>query len=826
MTETHAAGGAGLDEWLDWFRSQAHVLSRNPALLFQQAFNSPDGSALAAAAARRALQGSVPPIWFRWVNKRSASACLATLAGHAQAIVDCCFSPDGRKVLSASRDRTLRLWNAATGAEIASLKGLEDLKDYDNLINAIGFSPDGRRIACASKDNVLRIWDGESGAQAATLRGHRAGKEVASTWQDLGVYGFAFSPDSRTVVTASEDHTLKVWDVESGTDLKTLRGHRRAVLACAFAPDGRRLVSGSSDRGLRAWDPDTGAEIAVIGSHESNVSWCAFASDGRRLLSYGDDVALWDAADFRKIASVRGDSRKIVGCSFSASGNRFVTFAGDYTIGIWSAETGERVNTISLGSMSFLRGAILSPDGTRVATQQDKAVNVFDAQTGEHLSTFQEHGDRVTALAYSRDGSRLVSGSWDSDLRLWAANQATEGPGLKREIVDLASSPATTIVASASRQGIASLWDRNDGREILSIRAAPELSGLASVAMSPDGSRVATSASFRGVAVWDARTGERTAETPETEWAATMFTPRGDFLIGTTVRIMGHGHSTIVKAEDLSHVAVPHSPDRWIRSVATSPDGTRVMAALLDKHARGWDADQLIVWELARPDRVIVLADDAAEVRACAFAPDGRRVASGSSRGVLTVWDATPEAASRDKRELLRIQAHGALIESCAFSPDGRWLVSGSDDRSVKVWDTERGACRATLAGHTENVALCAFAGSDRRVISGSQDGTLRLWDVDRGTELARLRDAQWSDGRSVGWFRGTVPGCVWGPGAGELLALFDDRTLRLWNVERGEIMQEFASHTAITCLDWTSSSTVAAGTADGGVMFLSLERR
>jgi WD40 repeat protein len=580
------------------------------------------------------------------------------------------------------------------------------LSGHGDAVVTAAYSPDGARIVTASLDHTARVWDARTGTQLAVLTGH--GDRVGCA---------AYSPDGARIVTASNDKTARIWDARTGAPLTALSGHEDELNSAAYSPDGTRIVTAAADKTVRIWDARTGAQLAVFTGHDDVVESAAYSRDGMRIVTASDDktARIWDVRTGAQLAVLSGHGNRVDSAAFSPDGTRIVTASFDKTVRVWDARTGAQLAVLS-GDGGAVYSATYSHDGARILTASaDNTARIWDARSGAQLAVLSGHASTLFSAAYSPDDTRIVTASFDTTARIWDARISAQIAALTGHggyVNSAAYSPDGTRIVTAAADRTARIWDAGTGVQLAVLTG--HANTLYTAAYSPDGARIVTAAADKTARIWDARTGAQL--TVLTAHAGGIFSAAYSPDGARIVTALENKTAKIWDARTVAPLATLSGHGGYVFSALYSPDGTRIVTASRDKTARIWDA--------RTGAQLTVLTGHGDSVISAAFSPDGTRIVTASRDKTARIWDA------RTGAQLAVLTGHGDILEFAAYSPDGTRIVTASRDKTARIWDARTGTPLAVLLGHGDWVLVAVYSPDGTRIVTASTDTTARIWDA------------------------------------------------------------------------------------------------
>ncbi|WNE97352.1 hypothetical protein PS467_19460 [Streptomyces luomodiensis] len=619
------------------------------------------------------------------------------------------------------------------------------LLGHTGAVYLTSFSPNGRTLATASYDRTVRLWN-----VSDPTRPERLGKPLTghTSWVSSAV----FSPDGRTLASAGDDGTIRRWDVRDPGHPRPLgeplSGHDGTIYLVAFSPDGRTLAAATEDHVVRLWnmsDPDRPTALGALTGHTAAVRSVAFSPDGRTLAAGGDDgaIRLWNMADPRHP---------------------------------------KRIDTVLTGHSDLVHSVAFSPDGRTLASgSADNTVrlwNLTDPRHAEPLgSPLTGHTGPIWSVAFSPDGTMLAAASQDSTASLWNVSDPAYPSqvgeplaGSSGEMYALGFSPDGRTLATGTGDNMVRLWSL----------PTSDMVGRIGV-FRPDGRVLATAGRDEKLRLWNVENPNRPVSLGKPfrpgkgSVRELTFSPDGR----TLAMMTGDREARLWNVTDPAHPVAYPSPialrTRFAGALAFSPDGRTLASAYDDRTIQLYDvSDPSHVRRLGAR-----LTGHRGYVNTLLFSPDGRTLASGSADNTIRLWNVTdPRHTTRRGAPLT---GHLGPINALAYSPDGRTLTSGGDDNTVRLWNvtdpSEATRLGKPLTGHTDAIVSLTFSRDGRTLASGGNDNAVRLWNITDPSEAAPIGQSM-SPNAKTGNF------LSFGPYSRMLGVSSGAGTVRLWNLD------------------------------------------
>ncbi len=597
------------------------------------------------------------------------------LRGHADSVYAVDWSNDGRLVASASGDGTVKLWDPIARRELRTIEG------FLTFVGSIAISPDGSTVAAGGDKGGLRTIEVRDGGAVRMFDTDDAGTEVA------------FSPDGRLLASGYRtSKALVLWDVATAERVRVIGDETRgtgAVASIAFSPDGTLVASGDDD-GVTVADVATGvAKLRLTDAGRQWVHALAFSPDGKLLASGGDkDIKLWAVDTGRVVREWRAHDHLVQGLEFSPEGARLVSVGDD--VKVWRLADGQLLHRLAHDKAYVV--AVRPRDGTIVSGGGDGLLKLWDLDNGSAIGTLGGDAGGVQSVAFIPGHELLVSGDDDGHVRQWdlgtgaAPTDLLPSPG--REIARLepsADGRALLVVdTKVLKETRISVWDVVARRQLFALQSqAVGRLDLDAATLSADGQTFAAGDFLnynRHVALWDVggKAPRVTFQAHGSAYQALALSPDG------TLVATGDGVGTMFLVDTATGATRELAAHQRVASVVFSPDGKLLCSA-------GSRPDVAIIWDVASGKRLRDLVGHTSSISRAVFSPDGKRLATAAWDNTVRLWDPATGAAGP------LLSGHGGPVRGIAFSRDGRTLVSASDDRTMMLWDAASGAALATV---------------------------------------------------------------------------------------------------------------------------------
>jgi WD40 repeat protein/tRNA A-37 threonylcarbamoyl transferase component Bud32 len=589
------------------------------------------------------------------------------LKGHEDTIISLSYSPDRRRVATASLDRTVRIWDLGTEQEIATIRGIAH-----PWFTQVRFSPDGQRLAVNGYDGTLKVLDARSGPEAIALK--------------FGVVSPMISSDGRTVTAISPNLETITWDAGTGHELV-----RRAVnpgeqsIPRAASRDGRFVARGHQDGTITVTDLTTNKDIFQAIGHKGEVNSICIDSKPSLVASGGADkrIKLWDVNSGREPATL-AETRDWSGPLCFSNSGRLLAGSVDGEIRIWDTSARQLVKTINSDAME---GLCFSPDEQSLAfatwTGASVELKVWDLREDREIAALRGHTNQVSCMSYTHDGARLASGDSGGTLKLWDLQTRQEVLSVKAHVNGVAGltfSPENHHLATIGGDGIVKIWD---ARPAQGPRRLPgHRDQVTELSFGRDGAYLASTSKDRTIRVWEARTGRpiSSLEGHAKEVKRMTFSPDNALLASAsddrTVRVwdIATGRQIHRLEHDMPPSGVLFSPDgHYLASDGTTMEGNTASGAFK-------------VWDALTGKEVLKLEEHTRVVREAAFTPDSLYIVVSFSDNKPGAW----HLQSGAKSTLPDPMPTWALFPPSApiVSPDGRFFAI-SQGKDVLLMDIE-----------------------------------------------------------------------------------------------------------------------------------------
>lgn len=633
--------------------------------------------------------------------------------GHNGLITSADFSPDDRKIATASADKTAKIWDSQTGNLLINLEG------HTSIINDVSFSADGKKIVTASGDKTAKIWDAITGKLLVDIKGHV-----------FGIISARFSPDGKKIVTASSDFTVKIWNAFTGKFIRELTGHTGWVYSAAFSPDSKRIVTSSSDKTTKIWDAYTGRFLADL-KQDGAVASAKYTSDGKHILTISNDgtAKVWDASRLEILKNLHYDKNNMIAgvmakkadriAVFSDDGKRFMTLSGN-VIKVIDTYTGKLITAIDKAEDSIY-SIKFSSSGKWIIKTGETSASILNPFTMQLIASLKGHTHAISSVVYSPEGGSMITTG--AITQLWNVLTGKLIANINTNVIaEVAYSPDGKIImtSSLSDDKKINLWDARNGQLITSIRNMSfGLAGKNAIFF-PDAKSIITCLDS-SIKIWNTLTGQLLMNFNSGYLPNANISPDGKTIITTCVEDSTIKIWSAITGDLLNILHLKNRPT-GVGQIIFSPNSKLMIICFYNNTATLWN---IAAHENIADLRISQIGNP------IIFSPDSKLIVATKADGKIDFHNTV------DGKLVSELKAHEKRITSISFSLDGQKIFTSSDDNTFKIWDAFTGLVIKVIQGE-KNEFFTNIDNANNRVTSVC-NGELNVYNINTGAKLYKL---------------------------------------------------------------------------------------
>ncbi len=589
------------------------------------------------------------------------------------------YSSDGKHLAVAT---SIGIWVYGT----TNYEVVRFLSEHNGSVNCISFSPNSQILASGSSDKTVRLWDVITGMEKKTLIGH-----------PHAINCIAYSPDGKTIASGNTgidggervfEVAVCLWDISTGELKHTLNEFTGEVNSLAFSPDGHILASGEGfpDNAVRLWNTDTGNLIHSIKSQIGSIYHVLFTKNNVISLGGYKKIQVWDSSTLTPLELLSDEIGQVIGLELSIDGMTLVSSSQDKIIRIWDIDTGKIAHKFSI----YNRAIDISLNNQKHIVTKDfgNVLGVWEIETGIPKHTITGFTSPIRSIAMAADDNTIACASFKV-VEIWEAstgNKLHTLTGHDHYVDTVTFNSDSSVLASGSFDTTIRLWDAVSGVYLHTL-TQDRIGEVSSIAFSPDG-KTLVSSNYRNIHKWNVL--------------------------------------------NRKHIQKLEGHDNHINSVTISSDGTTIASGGIAEYngEDNFGNKAIYLWDLETGEYKKTLSGNMGDINCVAFSPDGKLLASGCENvwnedmDAIILWD----VASGSQIHILK--GHTGSIYSIIFSLDGKTLASGSADNTIRLWDVATQKHIHTFTGHLDDIKGLAFTQDGSKLVSGSSDGTILVWKI------------------------------------------------------------------------------------------------